>query len=113
MKRIGEVSKLIIVYGSVADKDVDAVIHLMPEDATYVFTQAASKRALPAAVIREKYEAFCQSAGRECGDVFCCDSVDKAMDKAKELASSHPGTLVYVGGSTYVVSEAVGHKMRP
>ena len=28
-----------------ADKDVDAVIHLMPSDATYVFTQAQSKRA--------------------------------------------------------------------
>ena len=113
MKQTGEVSKLIIVYGTVADKDVDAVIHLMPEDATYVFTQASSKRALPASVIREKYEAFCMSAGRQCGDVFCCDSVDKAMAKARELASADPGSLVYVGGSTYVVSEAVGHKMRP
>ena len=113
MKQTGEVSKLIIVYGSVADKDVDAVIHLMPEDATYIFTQASSKRALPASVIREKYEAFCMSAGRQCGDVFCCDSVDKAMAKARELASADPGSLVYVGGSTYVVSEAVGHKMRP
>lgn len=110
MKQAGEVSKLIIVYGSVADKDVDAVIHLMPEDATYVFTQASSKRALPAAVIREKYEAFCLSTGRECGNVFCCDSVDKAMAKARELASDAPGSMVYVGGSTYVVSEAVDHK---
>ena len=107
MKQSGEVSKLIIVYGTVADKDVDAVIHLMPEDATYVFTQASSKRALPASVIREKYEAFCMSAGRQCGDVFCCDSVDKAMAKARELASVDPGSLVYVGGSTYVVSESV------
>ena len=107
MKQAGEVSKLIIVYGSVADKDVDAVIHLMPEDATYIFTQASGKRALSASVIYEKYKAFCESAGRACFDVSCCESVDSAMVKAKELASEASGSLIYVGGSTYVVSEAV------
>ena len=113
MKQSGEVSKLIIVYGSVADKDVDAVIHLMPADATYVFTQASGKRALAASVICEKYKAFCESVGRPSGEVFCCESVASAMVKAEELALAVPGSLVYVGGSTYVVSEAVGQKNRP
>ena len=113
MKQSGEVSKLIIVYGSVADKDVDAVIHLMPEDATYIFTQASGKRALAASVICEKYKAFCESVGRPSGDVFCCESVASAMVKAEEMAMAVPGSLVYVGGSTYVVSEAVGQKNRP
>ena len=113
MKQSGEVSKLIIVYGSVADKDVDAVIHLMPEDATYIFTQASGKRALAASVICEKYKAFCESVGRLSGDVFCCESVASAMAKAEEMAMAVPGSLVYVGGSTYVVSEAVGQKNRP
>ena len=113
MKQSGEVSKLIIVYGSVADKDVDAVIHLMPEDATYIFTQASGKRALAASVICEKYKAFCESVGRLSGDVFCCESVASAMVKAEELALAVPGSLVYVGGSTYIVSEAVGQKNRP
>ena len=113
MKQSGEVSKLIIVYGSVADKDVDAVIHLMPEDATYIFTQASGKRALAASVICEKYKAFCESLGRPSGDVFCCESVASAMVKAEEMAMAGPGSLVYVGGSTYVVSEAVGQKNRP
>ena len=113
MKQSGEVSKLIIVYGSVADKDVDAVIHLMPEDATYIFTQASGKRALAASVISEKYKAFCESVGRSCDDVICCDTVESAMSKAEEFALAAPGSLVYVGGSTYVVSEAVGQKNRP
>lgn len=113
MKQSGEVSKLIIVYGSVADKDVDAVIHLMPEDATYIFTQASGKRALAASVICEKYKAFCELVGRPSGNVFCCESVASAMVKAEELALAVPGSLVYVGGSTYVVSEAVGQKNRP
>ena len=107
MRQSGEVSKLIIVYGSVADKDVDSVIHLMPEDATYIFTQASGKRALAASVIYEKYKAFCESEGRAFESVFCCESVDLAMAKAKELAVDYSGSLIYVGGSTYVVSEAV------
>ena len=48
MKSEGRCTDLIMVYGSVADKDVDSVIHLMPKDAIYVFTQAQGKRALPA-----------------------------------------------------------------
>ena len=37
LKASGRFTHLIIVYGSVADKDVDAVIRLMPQDASYVF----------------------------------------------------------------------------
>lgn len=108
MRASGEVSDLIMVYGSVADKDVDAVISLMPEGATYVFTQASGKRALPAAVICDKFKSFCGSAGRLCGKVYCCETVEAALAKAYELASSAARPLIYVGGSTYVVSEAVG-----
>ena len=113
MKESGEVSGLIIVYGSVADKDVDSVIHLMPEGATYVFTQAASKRALAASVICDKYKAFCESVGRPCGDVLCCDNVAAALAEAKNIVASLMAAdptarpLIYIGGSTYVVSEAV------
>ncbi len=107
MKAAGEIGNLIVVYGSVADKDVDSVIHLMPEDATYVFTQASSKRALAASEIYEKYKSFCDSEGRPYGEVFCYDRVESAVEKAKELAASDPSALIYVGGSTYIVSETV------
>ena len=108
MKESGEVSDVVMVYGSVADKDVDAVLSLLPEGVTYVFTQASGKRALPALAICEKYKAFCESAGRPCGDVHCCDNVAAALALATSLASDLPHPLIYVGGSTYVVSEAVG-----
>ena len=113
MKESGEITDLIMVYGSVADKDVDSVIHLMPEDATYVFTQAASKRALSASVICDKYKVFCESVGRPCGDVLCCDNVAAALAEAKKIvawllaADPTARPLIYIGGSTYVVSEAV------
>lgn len=113
MKTEGKCTDLIVVYGSVADKDVDSVIHLMPEDAIYVFTQAQGKRALPASVVYEKYRAFCAEAGRDAGEVYVAGSVAEALSMAHEIAarirSSEPESrpLIYVGGSTYVVSEAV------
>jgi dihydrofolate synthase/folylpolyglutamate synthase len=109
----GECTDLIMVYGSVADKDVDAVLHLMPENATYVFTQAHGKRALAAENVRERYLAFCAEAGRKADDIHCCGTVVEAMELAFRLAAScveadgNARPLVYVGGSTYVVSEAV------
>ncbi len=113
MKDDGRCTHLIIVYGSVADKDVDSVIHLMPEDATYVFTQAHGKRALPASVIKEKYMAFCSAAGRGAVAAHVAVDVAEAVALARQLAlqiveavpSASP--LIYIGGSTYVVSEAV------
>lgn len=109
----GEFTDLIMVYGSVADKDVDAVLHLLPENAVYVFTQAHGKRALPAEIIRERYLAFCKDSGRPAGEVRCAGTVIEALKAAEELAASMKRTdpsacpLVYIGGSTYVVSEAV------
>jgi len=88
---------------------VDAVIHLMPEDATYIFTQAQSRRALPA---RKIYEKFI-SSGRDSSRVHVRENVTEALELARSIAAksmeenpqSRP--LIYVGGSTYVVSEAV------
>lgn len=109
----GECSHLIMVYGSVADKDVDAVLHLMPENAAYVFTQAHGKRALAAENVRDRYLAFCAETGRKTDDVHCCGTVVEAMELAFRHAASlkeadeNARPLIYVGGSTYVVSEAV------
>jgi dihydrofolate synthase/folylpolyglutamate synthase len=104
MKLKGQCSELIIVYGSVADKDVDAVLHLMPEDAIYIFTQAKSKRALAADIIFEKYT---QSRGVS-ENIHVYPDVTEAIRLAYDIAENKGGTpLVYIGGSTYVVSEAV------
>ncbi len=107
MKADGKCSDLIIVYGSVADKDVDAVIHLMPADATYIFTQAHGKRALAAEAVRDKYLAFSAEEGRPAENVHCAGTVVDALGLAYELAAEKDRPLIYAGGSTYVVSEAV------
>ena len=113
MKSCGEVTDLIIVYGSVADKDVDAVMHLMPEDAVYVFTQAHGKRALSAETVVEKYQSHCRETGKSSCQIHCIPDVKEARAFAEGLASSIIGVnpearpLIYIGGSTYVVSEAL------
>ncbi len=106
MKSEGECSDLVIVYGSVADKDVDAVIHLMPSDAHYVFTMAHGKRAMAAEAVRDKYLSFCELEGLSAENVHCAGTVVEALELAYGLAASMDRPLIYVGGSTYVVSEA-------
>lgn len=103
----GVYSSLIMVYGSVADKDVDAVIHLMPEGAQYVFTKAEGKRALEAQAIADKYVEFCDGMGRSKDNIYVVPDVRKAVDEALRLSSNEAAPIIYIGGSTYVVSEAV------
>lgn len=109
MQKSGEISKLIMVYGSVADKDVDAAVSLFPENAVYIFTKAQGKRAMPAEAVREKYLAMCASKGCEPSETYCLDNVSDAVSLALAIAGDCKDAmpLVYVGGSTYVVSEAV------
>lgn len=109
----GRFSDLIMVYGSVADKDVDAALRLMPENAVCVFTQAQGKRALPADDIRERYLASCRAKGLLNPDFRCVADVKEAVRTSFHIvetmkeADPDARPLIYVGGSTYVVSEAV------
>ena len=87
---------LIIVYGIMADKDLDAIIPLMPE-AFYIFTAPATPRALPAQEIMARFPRKEKA--------LCIPTVAEAVRKALETASAD--TVIYIGGSTFVVSEAL------
>lgn len=113
----GQVSKLVIVYGSVADKDVDAAIRLLPENAVYIFTNAQGKRAMPAETVHEKYLSLCGKEGRNPAETYCCGTVEEAKRLVFRLVGSFEDAgvspseiLVYVGGSTYIVSEYLSLK---
>ncbi|MBR6883982.1 MAG: bifunctional folylpolyglutamate synthase/dihydrofolate synthase [Bacteroidales bacterium] len=110
----GRCSSLIIVYGVMADKDLDGILPLMPADATYVFTAPQTSRALPAADILRRYTAF--AAGRSSGAplrAFAAETVRQAVQMALQLAQSISGRpdsappLVFIGGSAFVVAEAL------
>ena len=117
MLESGEISRLIVLYGSVADKDVDAAVRLFPENATYIFTKAQGKRAMPAEEVCGKYLALCAEEGRPAAQTYCCDTVADAGRLAYQLVEScekagalPADVLIYVGGSTYVVSEFLAIK---
>lgn len=88
--------KLWVVIGMVGDKDVDAVLALLPKQAAYIFCQPNIPRALSAADLSEKAARFSLHGNQ-------VQNPKSALLKAQELANE--GDLIFVGGSTFVVAE--------
>ena len=90
--------KLYCVVGFVRDKDLAHILPLLPRDAHYIFTAAQTHRALPAAELAAKAAIY----GLQ-GET--ADTVAEALARARELAE--PDDAIFIGGSTYVVAEAL------
>ena len=90
--------ELYCVMGFVRDKDLAHILPLLPRDAHYIFTQARSERALPADELTAK-AAIYGLQGKAVGDVKA------AVARARELAAAED--MIFIGGSTYVVAEAL------
>lgn len=93
---------LFIVYGVMADKDLDGIAPLMPGGAEYFLVAPATSRSLPVAALEERLSKLRPDI-RACAAPSVADGVKMAVKKA----SGVPGSLVYIGGSTFVVAEAV------
>lgn len=91
-------NKLHIVIGMVGDKNIDAMLALLPAHATYYFTRAAIPRALDETQLQARAQKFGLMGA-------CYPSVSGALSAAKTSAS--PNDLIFVGGSTFVVAEVV------
>ncbi len=100
-KRETENGKLHIVFGMVADKDIDVVLSMLPEEAVYYFTQPATSRALPASQLLARWQSL-HPAHQAC---HCFDSVATAITTAQKEASNED--IIFIGGSNYVVGEAL------
>lgn len=104
----GRYTSLIMVYGVMADKNFDAIMPLFPENATWIFTTPKTRRSDPASDIKDRYTAFCEKHCRMANRLYIQDSVRDAVAMALKTAAAYGGNpLVYIGGSTFVVSEAV------
>ena len=114
----GRCSSLIIVYGIMADKDLDGILPLMPVDATYIFTAPQTARALPAGELLMRFTAF--QGGKPSLRAYTADSVRQAVQMALQLAQTLSQQtnrsasaakpvppLVFIGGSAFVVAEAL------
>ncbi len=90
--------KLHMVIGTVSDKDIDAMLTLLPRDAEYYFTKAGIPRALDENELRAKGLA----AGLQ-GSSY--PAVSLALEAAKKAAGKDD--MIFVGGSTFVVAEVL------
>ncbi|MBQ1939577.1 MAG: bifunctional folylpolyglutamate synthase/dihydrofolate synthase [Alistipes sp.] len=90
--------KLYCVMGIVRDKDLQEILHLLPTEAYYIFTEAQSQRAIPAEELAQAAAAY----GLQ-GEVV--KAVPMAVARANELAKKDD--MIFIGGSTYVVGEAL------
>lgn len=90
-----------IVFGMVADKNIEPVLHLLPGTATYYFTKAALPRALDEKILC----AQANSVGLT-GESY--PSVIEAFEAAGKNAGRDD--MIFVGGSTFVVAEILQQK---
>ena len=129
--RTGRYDRLIIVYGVMADKDLDGIIPLMPREADYITVSPDTPRSLKADILFEKLSAA--FPGRAVFGGSVASGIELALGLAADIGLHLPGTgrrgasarysrsqpevrlpipegskpLIYIGGSTFVVSEAV------
>ncbi|MDD4822763.1 MAG: bifunctional folylpolyglutamate synthase/dihydrofolate synthase [Bacteroidales bacterium] len=87
-----------IVIGMVNDKDITAVLQLLPTSAIYYFTKAAIPRALDEHLLREQAIPF----GLQGHDFH---SVKEAVTTA--LQDCNPDDLLFIGGSNFIIAEAL------
>ena len=90
-----------IIIGMVNDKDVSGVLALLPKDATYYFTKASVKRALPE-------EELCKLAAKAGLQGSCYPNVSAAVTAAQE--KSHPKDFIFVGGSSFIVADLLANR---
>lgn len=90
-----------IVFGMVEDKDIKAVLKLLPKDATYYFTKANVKRALP----EDELLRMATKAGLK-GTSY--PTVVDAMKAAKK--NCLPKDMIFVGGSNFIVADLLANR---
>lgn len=90
--------RLHFVIGMVNDKEPDKVLSLLPKNATYYFCKANIPRAL-----NEKELSMVAATYNLYGEYFA--TVKEALTAAQKHAGKND--LVFVGGSTFIVAEAI------
>ena len=94
--------QLRIVFGMVNDKDINAVLALMPKHATYYFAQASVARALPS----HELQALAVKHDLH-GTTY--STVKEATRAA--LTEADKEDFIYVGGSSFIVADLLADWM--
>lgn len=100
LKRI-PADKLWIVFGMVNDKDIDVVLQLMPTNASYIFTTPNTKRAKNAEDMLKLWTTINPKHQHS----IAINSPTKAI--AYAYTQANPKDAIFIGGSNYLVGEAI------
>ena len=87
-----------MVIGFVNDKELSSVLPLFPRDARYYFTRASVPRALDERILMAEAEKYGLHGS-------CHPSVADALAAARPAAG--PEDMIFIGGSTFVVADAL------
>ena len=100
---IPEKPRLLMFFGVMKDKDLASEVEFLPRDAFFLYVNASTPRALPAAELKEKMQAygFKGEVSEEDG------SIQAGLQWIKDNA--RPQDFVFIGGSSYVVAEVLAN----
>jgi len=87
-----------MVWGMVSDKDSSGILSLLPRTAVYYFCRPNLPRGKNADELQTEAAHYGLT-----GQAY--PSVRSALDQAR--SDAHPGDLIYIGGSTFVVAEVL------
>lgn len=88
-------NQLHVIWGMVADKEIEKVIDLLPKNATYYLCMPNIPRALSTEELEKSFsEKQTKISFSTCSEAF-----------STTLKNANPDDLILVGGSTFVVSE--------
>lgn len=88
--------KLRMVVSVVKDKDIDAMLALLPKEAKYYFTQSSVLRSLDEKSLQEKAKSF---------DLIGHSYHNPSLALSAALNESHPEDIILVCGSAFVVGD--------
>ena len=119
---------LIMFFGVMKDKDLASEVEFLPKDAFYLYVNASTPRALPAADLKEKMQAFgfngevSEARPAKGGSSEAGETVRGVANKPVEVASgsikaglqwikdnARSQDFVFIGGSSYVVAEVLAN----
>ena len=88
--------RLQMVWGMVDDKDLDMILPLLPEEATYYFTNSSVPRSMDSKVLARRAREFGLKG-------FPFPNVEEAYRAAQKEAGADD--MIFTGGSTFVVAD--------
>ena len=97
-----------MVFGVVADKDLDSIVEYLPRNAYYHYVNARGTRALPAQDLEARMKGLGFEGEVSAGSIGeCLAGLVPGNGVAGSAGAASKEDFIFIGGSTFVVAEAL------